>query len=240
MATPQQLRGIFAPILADYPDLVLRGRWLVRPPIETAIVGLYIGRTSSARSSRMALSVMPLSRFSDPSALGFSRAFEVERAIGGPPPGRLMPGESKAPPRIVQDMFSPDYQAHLLRNFNVKVPLFLNSVRSFDDVQAWVRTFCGPPQLTHGFDLSRGWLAAMNGEFGRAADHVQAHLEMMGNPRSAIDAESHRQEEQIRDVLLTGDAQAIAAFLHAREERTVTHFKLQRFWRRTPFPFERT
>ena len=88
MASLKQLREIFAPILAEHPDLVLRRRWLFRPPIETAIIGLYIDRTSSASYSSMALSVVPLSRFSAPSVLGFKRGFEVERVIGVPPPER--------------------------------------------------------------------------------------------------------------------------------------------------------
>lgn len=240
MATLKQLREIFAPVLAEHPDLVLRRRWLFRPPIETAIIGLYIGRTSSASDSRMDLSVVPLSRFSAPSVLGFRRGFEVERVIGVPPPGRWIPSEEEGPPRIFQDMFAPDYQAHLVRNFNAKVPPFLDAVRTFDDVVAWVRSLRGSFFDSAPIGLIDSWLAAMRGDFATAADHLQAYLDLAGPPWSPIGIEEHRQREALRDVLRAGDRAAIAAFLHAMEERTIDAFGLQRFWNRTPFPFERT
>ncbi len=239
MATPKQLREIFAPILAAHPDLVLHRRWLFRPPIETAIIGLYIGRTSSAATARMALSVLPLSRFSPPLVLGFWRTFEVERVIGAPRPERWIPGEQEGPPRIFQDMFAPDYQAHLLRNFNAKVPPFLDAVRSFDDVVAWVRPFREPSRPGGNIDLINGWLMAMQGEFVAAAERLQAYFDWMGTPLPWGGAEERAQQEALRDMLRTGDRIAIAAFLHAMEERTIAAHGLQRFWRRTPFPFER-
>jgi hypothetical protein len=58
MASLKQLREIFAPILVERPDLVLQGRWLFRLPIETAITGLYIGRTAYAGGSDTELSVI--------------------------------------------------------------------------------------------------------------------------------------------------------------------------------------
>jgi hypothetical protein len=247
VASLKQLREIFAPILAEHPDLVLRRRWLFRPPIETAIIGFYIGRTSSAKDSDMDLSVVPLSRFDPPSMLGFRRGFEVERVIGVPPPGRWVPGEEEGPPRIFQDMFAPEYQAHLLRNFNAKARPFLDAVRGFDDVVAWVVSLRGSHFDGAPIDLIDGWLAAMRGDFATAADRLQAYLDRMqvyrdlSDPRlREIYAEEDRHRQALPDVLRGGDRAAIAAFLHAMEERTIAHYGLERFWNPTPFPFERT
>ena len=239
MATLKQLREIFAPILVEHPDLILCSRWLFRPPIESAIVGLYIGRTSSASDSVMALSVIPLSRFDHPSTLGFDEPFEVERAIGVPAPNRWVRSEEEGPPRIFQDMFAPGYQTELLRNFNAKVPAFLDAFRNFDDVAAWVRRFCRPPDGRGDIDKFSAWLATMQGDFVTAANRLQAHIDWMTPSWSAFGADSGREERAIRDVLRTGDTQHIAAFLHVMEERTISQNRLQRFWRRTPFPFEK-
>ncbi|NKC31479.1 hypothetical protein [Falsiroseomonas selenitidurans] len=238
MASPKQLREIFAPILVEHPDLVLRGRWLFRPPIETAIIGLYIGRTACAGSSDMELSVIPLSRFSPPSALGDRRGFEVERVIGVPPPGHWVRGEGEGPPRLLQDMFAPEYQTHLLRNFNAKVPPFLNSVREFADVLSWVSALRGSLFDSGPIDLIDGWLAAMRGDFATAADRLKAYIERTGTPSSPLGIQEHQRRGALLDALQTGDRSAIAAFLHEMEERTIAHHRLQRFWRRTPFPFE--
>jgi hypothetical protein len=239
MASLKQLREIFAPILVEHPDLVLRRRWLFRPPIETAIIGLYIGRTSSARNSDMALSVVPLSRFSPPSVLGFERDFPVKRVIGAPPPEPWFPSQKLGPSNILVDMFAPDYQEHLRRNFNAKVRPFLDAVRSFEDVVTWVRPFRDPPLRMDAREFVDGWIAAMQGDFATAADQLQTYLDRMAPPWSPIGAEVRRQEEALRDVLRGGDRAVIAAFLHAMEERTIAHYGLRRFWRPTPFPFER-
>jgi len=239
MATLKQLREIFAPILLEHPDLVLRGRWLFHPPIETAIIGLYIGRTACAGSSDMALSVIPLSRFAPPSALGDRRGFEVERVIGVPPPGRWVRGEDEGPPRIFQDMFAAEYQAHLVRNFNAKVSPFLYSVRAFADVLSWVSSLRGSLFDSGPIDLIDGWLAAMRGDFATAAGRLKAYIERAGTPSSPLGIQEHRQRGVLLDALQTGDRVGIAAFLHEMEERTITHHRLQRFWRRTPVPFEK-
>jgi hypothetical protein len=240
MASLQQLRQIFAPIMAEHPDLVLRRRSLFRPPIETAIVGLYIGRTSSANASNMALAVVPLSRFNSPSVLGYHRAFEVERVIGAPLPGPWFPGrKDEGPPRTYEDMFAPDYQSHLVRNFNAKIPAFLNAVRTFEDVATWVESFMDPSHRGGGIDKTRAWLAAMQGDFAASAERLQAYIEWMRPAFGKTDTDALREEAEIRDVMRTGDRTAIAAFLHAMEERTVAAHGLQRYWRRTPFPFER-
>lgn len=239
MATLKQLREIFAPILVQHPDMVLRGRWLFRPSIENAIIGLYIGQTSTASDSRMALSVIPLSRFDHPLALGFDEPFEVERVIGAPALNRRVRAQEEGVTRIFQDMFAPDYQTELLRNFNAKVPAFFDAFRNFGDVATWVRRFCTPPDGRGSIDKFSSWIATMEGEFATGADRLQAFIDWMTPSWSAFGADSGHEERVIRDVLRTGDRAHIAAFLHEMEERTIIHHRLQRFWRRTPFPFEK-
>jgi hypothetical protein len=238
MATLKQLRDIFEPILARYPDLALRGRWLFRPPVEIAIVGLYIGRTSSASDSDMDMSVIPLSRFRDPSSFGFNDAFEVERVIGMPPRGRWVRGVDEGPPRIFQDMFAPEYRAHLIRNFDAKVLPFLDSVHGTPGVVAWLQSKRGSTYRSDSVELIDGWVAAMQGDFATAARHLQAYIDWMGSLQLSRGAEEQRHIGAIRDVLLTENKAQVAAYLHQMEERTITHHRLQRFWRRSPFPFE--
>jgi hypothetical protein len=239
MTTPKQLREIFAPILAEHPDLVLHRRWLFRPPIETAIIGLFIDRTSSATNSAMWLSVVPLSRFDKPSLHGFKRGFEVERVIGVPPPGRWTPGKEDEPPRTYQDMFTPNYPSHLLRNFNAKARPFLDKVQTFADVVAWVRSLRGSFFDSAPIELIDGWFAAMQGDFAAAAGRLQAYFDRMGPVRLGAVDDNRQLHEDILRVLRTGDTAAIAACLHALEARTIARDGLERFWRRTPFPFER-
>jgi hypothetical protein len=84
------------------------------------------------------------------------------------------------------------------------------------------------------------------GDFATAADRLQAYLDRMQVYLDLSDlrlreicAEEDRHQQALLDVLRGGDRAAIAVFLHAMEERTIAHFGLQRFWNRTPFPFER-
>ena len=239
MATAKQLRGVFAPILAEHPDLVLHRRWLFRPPITTAIIGLYIEPTSSPNGARMNLSVIPLSRFSPPTSHGFKRSFQVERVIGAPAPGGSTPGWMDLPPRIFQDMLAPEYGAELLRNFNAKVPAFLDAVRSFDDVVAWVLSLRGSFFDSAPVELIDGWIATMQGDFSTAAGQLESYLGRLDPPAPWWPSDLRKQEKDILAILRTGERTAIAAFLHAMEERTIAVDGLQRHWRRTPFPFER-
>jgi len=239
MATAKQLRSVFAPILAQYPDLVLHKRWLIRPPIETAIIGLYIEPLSAPSDGRMDLSVIPLSRFHQPTALGYRQPFEVERVIGEPAPNRLLANWRDLPPRIFQDMFAAEFEAHLIRNFNAKVPAFFATVRSVEDVIAWVTSlrgsffFGGPPEHIDG------WVALMRGCFDEAANQLQAYLDRLRKSDAGLADRRRQQHGSLLAILRTNDATAIAAHLHAMEERTIAHYGLQRYWRRTPFPFER-
>ncbi|MBS7789798.1 anion permease [Roseococcus sp. SDR] len=239
MATVKQLRAIFAPVLAQHPDLVLHKRWLIRPPIETAIIGLYIEPLSAPCSSRMALSVIPLSRFEPSWVLGYSLPFEVERIIGAEPPGRLLPNWRQLPPRTFEDMFAPEYEAQLVRNFNAKVPAFFDAVRSFEDVVAWLQPFRAPPLRTGFPDRIDAWVACMRGEFAKASG-LLSDISKAVRPSDARSADRIEQEDaELQSILRSNDAPVIAAHLHAMEEATIAAHGLQRHWRRTPFPFER-
>lgn len=239
MATPKQLREIFAPVLAEHPDLVLHRRWLFRPPIKTAIVGLFIDRTSSANNSTIWISVMPLSRFVTPSVLGFNEGFEVERIIGAPLPEQWIGADKDDPPRIYQDMFASEYQSHLRLNFNAKARPFLDEVRTLDDVVAWIDRFREPSRRKSSIELFDSWLAAMQGDFATAADLLQADLDRMAWYSHVVGVTDVEQlQREILKILYTGDARAVAAFLHDLEHRTICDFGLERFWQRTPFPFE--
>lgn len=240
MATAKQLRAIFAPVLAQHPYLVLHRRWLIRPPIENAIIGLHMDQSASPCYAHMALSVVPLSRLCRPGILGSQRGFVVEHVIDAPAPNGPDPDWRKRPPRIYQDMFAPEYEAALIRNFNAKVPAFFDAVRSFDDVVAWVLSLRGSFFDGGGpVELIDGWVAAMRGDFATAADQLEAYFARMGPPPAWVSGQEREFLLEIQAVFRTNDATAIAAHLHAMEERTIAHYGLQRYRRRTPFPFER-
>jgi ribosomal protein L39E len=79
----------------------------------------------------------------------------------------------------------------------------------------------------------------MHGQFAKASELLQAIPAWLrpNNPRMADRIEQEHAE--LQSVLRTNDPSAIAAHLHAMEERTIAVDGLQRYWRRTPFPFER-
>lgn len=238
MATAKQLRAIFAPVLAQHPHLVLHRRWLIRPPIESAIIGLHLDQSASPSNAQMALSVVPLLRFDPPWVLGFKRRFEIEHVIGAPAPNGPDPDWENRPPRIFQDMFAPEYEAALIRNFNAKVPAFFDAVRSFDDVVAWVLSLRGSFFDSAPAELIDGWVAAMRGDFVTAADHLDPYFARVKPPPGWPMSEADKLLLDVQAVLRTNDATAIAAHLHAMEERSIAHYGLQKYWRRTPFPFE--
>jgi hypothetical protein len=239
MATARQLREVFAPILMKHPDLVLHRRWLFRPPIETAIIGLFLDQSASPNDPRMAMSVIPLARFDPPWALGFKRSFQVERVIGAPAPGRWVPGEPDGPPRIYQNVCAPEYPEHLITNFDAKVLAFFDAVRTRDEVVRWVLSLRGSFFDSAPVELIDGWVAAMRGDFTMAADQLEAYFVRVGPPPPWIGTEERQALLHIQANLRTNDPTAIATFLHALEERTIAAHGLQRYWRRTPFPFER-
>jgi hypothetical protein len=241
MASSRQLRTIFAPILAANPDLVLYRRWLLRPPVGTAIVGIFIDSTRSASMSRMDLSVMPLSRFLAPGSLGFNRGFGIELVIGAPPPGEWRPGAPREPPRFHIDMFAPDFQDHLVRNFDAKARPFFDGTRDFDGILAWLRQ-CREPSLRRTPpEIIDGWIAAMQGDFATAARELQQLRDRTSNlGHSYQNSPTVRLEDTLIALFHTGDPHRIAAFLHDLERQTVAYEKMERFWHPRPFPFEAT
>lgn len=239
MATLKQLRDIFAPVLAQYPDLVLHRRWLFRPPIEIAIIGLYVAPTGYASRADIWLSVLPLSRFSPPWTPGFNESFEIERVVGVPPRGEWVPGKEEESARIYEDIFAPEFRSNLLRNFDAKAVPFLEKVRGFNDIISWLKPFRQRHFSPEPSELIDGWIATMHGDFAAAADQLQAFFGRMGESYQHMDSENRQLEENIYRVLRTGDHSSIGSLLHAMEERTIAKYGLERFWRRTPFPFER-
>ncbi len=239
MATLQQLRSIFSPVLAAHEGLVLHRRWLFKPPIETAVIALHVGPTSSGMNVDLTLTVLPLSRFIHPSALGNRKPILIERVIGAPPPKHWIPLHRQEPPSVYVDVFSPGYQQHLLPNFDAKVRPFLDAVRTFDDIVAWITPFCELPRRMGPVEHIDGWIAAMQGDFATAARHLRTYIDRMEPVHRGVMDEYWTLQTDIERVLHSGDRMAIAAFLHDLERRTMTAYGLHRFWRPTPFPFER-
>lgn len=239
MPALKEIRDVFAPILTEHPDLVLRRRWLFKPPIETAAIALHVGPTSSAKDVDLALTVVPLSRFIHPSALGYRRSILIERVIGAPPPEHWMPLRLQDPPSAYFDVFSPGYQQHLLPNFEAKVRPFLDAVRTFDDVVAWITRFRELPRRMGPVEHIDGWIAAMQGDFAAAARHLRSYIDRMEAVHRGVMDTYWTLQTDIARTLEGADPTAIAAFLHDLERRTITAYGLERFWRPTPFPFER-
>lgn len=227
MPTVAQIRRLFAPILAANPGLVLNGRWLFRPPIATAVCGLHIGRTSSAWAADIVFSVIPLSRFLPSSAVGFEVPFVVTDTTADEP-------------RILDDVFAPDYQAKLLANFDAKAKPFFDSVTTFAGIAQWVSRFREPPLRMTAIERVDAWLCAMRGDFAAAATHLKALSDRRAASGHAAEDDVTMLEGEAQRVLRTGDPTAIANFLHDLERRTVTAYGLARHWQPTPFPFEQT
>lgn len=238
MATPKQIRSAFEPVLRSHPDLVLHRRWLIRPPVRSAIIGLYIDRTSSPETSRMALSVMPASRFQHPYALGYEKPFTVRDAHDLPRCGDAGAGGGVVRPRIHQDMFAPDFPDLLLANFNAKVLPFLDAIQEFDAILGWLATFRAPESQVGAIELIDAWIAAMAGDFAGAAYELSSLLERMGPPPEGPAGVGRRLQADILRSLRTGNRAAIAAFLHDLELQTIAAYGLERYWQPAPFPFE--
>lgn len=239
MATPRQIRDIFTPVLAEYPDLVMHRRWIIKPPVGLAIIGLHIGQTAYASRSDLALSVVALSRFMLPKAPGYQRYLHVSRNLSEISTGVHPHTLGDAAPDICHDMFSPDYKAYLPANFATKVRPFFDSVRSFDDVRLWISDFRNLPQRQGAPETIDSWIAAMHGDFSTAAELMHRLLDRLGPARDGPAGDQRRFEHEIHRILRTGNRAAIAAFLHDLERRTIAAHGLERYWQPAPFPFER-
>jgi hypothetical protein len=227
MPTLRQIQAVFSPILADHPDLMLWRRWLIKPPITNAVCGLHIGRTSSAWAADIVFTVIPLSRFLPPSAVGFEVPFVVRDTAADEP-------------RILDDVFAPDYQAQLLATFDAKARPLLDTMTTFDGIVQWVSRFREPPLRMTAIERIDAWLCAMRGEFSAAAAHLKALSDRRAASGHAAEDDVTMLEGDALRVLRTGDPTAIATFLHDLERRTVTAYGLARHWQPTPLPFEQT
>lgn len=239
MATSRQIRAIFAPVLAEHPDLILHGRWLFRPPVVTALCGLHIGRTSSARVADIVLSVVPLSRFLPPAAVGFEIPFIVQdhsldTSLAS---GNGLAGTAAS--RLQDDILAPDYPVHLLAAFNGTAKPLLDALTTFETIADWLSRFRQQPLRLTAVERVDAWLATMHGDFSAGA----RHLEVLYSRRLASGLVGTDQatllEREIQGLLQTADRAAIAAFLHDLARQTVEAHGLGRFWQKAPFPFER-
>jgi hypothetical protein len=239
MATPRQIRDIFAPVLATHPDLVLHKRWLFKPPIRSALVALNIGRTGHAAIASLTLQVIPLSRFDPPAARGLHRQFDVDEGTATAGTVEALAQEPPSSPFASDDMVAPDFGSRLVRSFDARARPVLDQVQTLDDVIAWVAPFREFPLRQGAPELIDAWVASMHGDFTVAADHMQALLDRMTPFSSVIGDAGLQFEKAILRVLRTGDRAAIAAFLHDLERRTIAAHGLERYWQPLPFPFER-
>ncbi len=239
MATPRQIRDIFAPVLAEHPDLVMHRRWIIKPPVGLAIIGLHIGQTAYASRSDLALSVVALSRFMLPKAPGYQRYLHVSRNLSEGSTGVHPHTLGDAAPDICHDMFLPDYKAYLPANFAAKMRPFLDSVRGFDDISLWISDFRNLLQRQGAPETIDSWIAAMHGDFSKAADLMHRLLDRLGPTRDGPAGDQRRLEHEIHRVLRTGERGTIAAFLHALERQTIKANGMAKYWQPVPFPFER-
>ncbi|MCA3420082.1 MAG: hypothetical protein INF88_14390 [Roseomonas sp.] len=234
MATAAQLRKISKPILNQHPDLVLHGRWLFRPPIARALIGLFIDRSFAADLCRMHLVIRPLSRLVHPSNFGYAMDFDIEDIIGAPPwPEEKWKAWVEAgrppPPPVHTNVFDPDFPDHLLRNFNAKGRKFLDQQFDWPQLIARVRPYCIQPLRIEFPEVNEGWAAAVTGDFIQAEALLTEYMKLM--PTRAVAA-------GLLAELKTRNPTAIAAYLHQLEANFINDNKLDRFWQRTPFPFE--
>jgi hypothetical protein len=243
MATMQQLKSIFAPILAQNPDLVLHRRWLFKPPIRNAILGIFIDGQSDPAAPNFSLSILPLSRAGGPIPLGYNLRLYIERVIGSPKPQN--PFLATMPSRFLYDMFAPEFAPHLIENFNAKARPFIDAHQSWEEILDWV----GDPRWIEGHLKSRepteGWCAMMAGDFARAASillkyvvRMEAHFTEAPNPQGRPMPSDLVVCRALAETLATQDRARIVAHLRGMEAATIDHYKLQKYWQPTPFPFE--
>lgn len=211
---------------------------MFKPPIGCAVVALHLGRTAYANRLDLSLLVSPLSWFEPPPELSFRQSVLIERVIGAPPPEPWVPLHLQDPPSVYFDVFSPAFQQHLLPNFDAKVRPFLDAVRTFDDVFAWIMRFHELPRRMGPVEHIDGWIAAMQGDFATAARHLRTYIDRMAPIHRGVMDDYWTLQVEIESILRAGDRSAIAAFLHDLERRTIKAYGLNRFWRPTPFPFE--
>jgi hypothetical protein len=234
MATAVQLRKIFKPILNQHPDLVLHGRWLFRPPIARALIGLFVDRSFAADLCRMHLVIRPLSRLVHPSIFGYATDFDIEDIIGAPPwPEEKWKAWVEAgrppPPPVHTNVFDPDFPGHLLRNFNAKGRMFLDQQFDWPELIARVRPYGIKPTRIECPEVNEGWAAAVTGDFAQAEALLSEYLKLLP---SRVEAEG------LLTQLKTRNPTAIAAYLHQLEAIFIKDNKLDAFWQRAPFPFE--
>lgn len=239
MATPRQIRGVFAPVLAAHPDLVLHRRWLFRPPIVTALCGLHIGRTSSARVADIVFSVVPLSRFLPPAAVGFEIPFIVQdhsldTSLAS---GNGIAGTAAS--RLRDDILAPDYPVHLLATFNGTAKPLLDALTTFENIADWLSRFRQQPLRLTAAERVDAWLATMRGDFAAGANHLEALLQRRAASGLVGTDQATLLEREVQSLLQSADRAAIAAFLHDLERRTIGAHGLERYWQKAPFPFER-
>jgi len=234
MATAAQLRKIFKPILNQHPDLVLHGRWLFRPPIARALIGLYIDRSFAANFCRMHLVIRPLSRLVHPSNFGYAMDFDIEDIIGAPPwPEEKWKAWVEAgrppPPPVHTNVFAPDFPDHLLRNFNAKGRMFLDQQFDWPELIARVRPYGIKPTRVECPEVIEGWAAALTGHFAQAEELLTEYLKLLPTRNAAAG---------LLTQLKTRNPTAIATYLHQLEANFIKDNKLDAFWQRAPFPFE--
>jgi hypothetical protein len=244
MTSVAPLRKLFKPILAKNPDLVLQGRWLIRPPLKNVFVGLYVEPSSSSHDWSGSIYFLPLSLARNSyNKLFCLDGFQIEYEIGVPPLSyevekRLRAEGRPIPPRIIQDIHAPDFQDYLIHNFNVKARPLFDEEWNLDKAIAWLTDYIAKPARGYPQEF-HGWAAAVTGDFANAEALLTEQCDIWASfGAHRKEYKYFKQLESLIAQLKTRDPAAIADYLHGLEAATIDEYKLDTFWQRTPFPFE--
>jgi len=244
MTSVAPLRKLFKPILAQHPDLVLQGRWLIRPPLKNVFVGLHVEPSSSSHDWSGRIHLLPLSLPRGAQDKRFCiNGFLIEYEIGVRPLSdeaekRLRTEGKPIPPRIIQDIHAPDFRDHLIHNFNLKARPLFDEEWNLDKAIAWLKDYVAKPARGYPQEF-HGWAAAVTGDFANAEALLTEQCDIWAS--FGPDWKEHEDFKLLEGLiarLKTRDATAIADYLHGLEAATIKEYKLDAFWQPTPFPFE--
>jgi hypothetical protein len=219
MKTKDYIKPVVQPLLEQWPELKLIGRWLIYGEIEHYVRGIYFDGPRSKSNATVYKACLPLSLLIPGSLLNYQWL------------------DTKFEGKHVFDLGHVRYSEIFFEAFNRDALPFLKEKKDLSSVARYVREITEKGMQNNWVNFEYCWCCIAEGRFEEADRYIDESFaivernnfhHMLATPRFII-------LTRCRELIRQGSASAISDFLLSLEENMVDSLKIRHLWKRTPF-----
>jgi hypothetical protein len=217
--TRDYVKPVVQPLLEEWPELKLVGRWLIYGEVEHYVRGIYFDGPRSKSNASVYKACQPLSLLN---------------------PDKLLPFhwlDTRDKEKRIFDLGHQNYAAIFYDAFKRDALPFLQEKKDLSTVVSYIREITEKGMQNNWGNFQYCWCCLVEGKF-EEADRLMdelfriaksySHKDFLATPRFQILA-------RCRELIRQGSASAISDYLLSLEVNMVDHLKIRHLWKRTPF-----